>query len=79
MVKAEHVDLYWCILAVVKGSQFEYNYRHCRHNIHVAPLADNRIFSAANEWSIVTASIEKNNTTERNDSFITLCDNNISL
>ena len=35
--------------SMVKGSQFEYDSSHWRHNIHVAPLADSRTFSAANE------------------------------
>ena len=38
----------------VKGSQFEYDSRHWRNNIHVAPLADNQTFSAVTERSILT-------------------------
>ena len=37
-----------------QGNPFEYDSRHWRHNIHVAPLADNQTFSAATERSIVT-------------------------
>ena len=40
--------------SMFKGRQFEYDSRHRRHNIHVAPPADNRTFSAATERSTVT-------------------------
>ena len=40
--------------SMVKGSQFEYDSRHLRYKIHVAPLADNRTFLAANKRSMVT-------------------------
>ena len=68
---------------MVKGSQFEYDSRHWRHNIHVAPLADNQTYSAAtiDSDNAITKdrSLEKNNKTECNKSLITLCDNNNSL
>ena len=39
---------YYVFNSMVKGSQFEYDSRNLRYKIHVAPLADNRTFSAAN-------------------------------
>ena len=58
---------------MVKGSRLEYDSRHRRHKIHVAPLADNQTFSAVTERSTVTTKksllIEKNGITESNDIF----------
>ena len=45
---------YTVFKCMVKGSQFEYDSRHWRYKIHVAPLADNRTFAAANKRSMVT-------------------------